>query len=639
MSGNFRRIYPEKNFLFFDGGKNSKYERSLIADDESPDCQNVVIDDGAVETRQGVSKLNTAAVGSFVGDGIYTRRDRSTAETMVAFWNGTMYALAGTTFSTVPSAQSVFTAGIRVGAAQDENYLFAGNGSALSYKYNGTDFTRHGIYAPTATASVASNGAGLLTASGQYRYRVTYLNSALVESDVGPATPTFTISSTSGQNRISSLPVAPQSHGVASRVIYRTASSGTTFLRLTTINDNTTATYDDNTPDSGLGVAAPTDNGVPPSYNAIIFHPSLGRLFMNDPANPGLVWWTEAGNPYTVGSLNFQAIGDNTSDLVKGFAIQDNSLIVFCENSISIGYFPDNEPENWKWITSSSPFGSKSPYCLLRYENRVLFPAVQNGKLVGFADFAGSSINPSATFLTISTLQSDTMSDRIEPDVFNIQESYVTNVSGIVFKNKAYITVTYGSGNTTNNRYYLYDFSIARIKKTKLPAWIPNTGVAASQFTIYGGRLYCQSSTANGRVYQMESGSYNDDGAAIDSYFWTKEYPGYANEINYQKDFRYANILLETSGNYYMDLVYRMDSDAGGGDAQQIYLNPGGSLWGTMVWGRDLWGGGNLQKEIRQFLGTSRGKRIQFKFSNQNKVDQKFKVFRLNFAYNVKGFR
>lgn len=635
MSSQYRRIYPQRDFLFFDGGKNSKYERSLIADNESPDCANVIFTNGSVETRQGVAKLNTNSVGSFSGDGIYTRRSNSGSETMCAFWNGTMYALAGTSFSTVPSAQSIFTAGVRVGSTQDEGYLFVGNGGSVPYKYNGTDFTRHGVYPPTTTSTVASQATGLLT--GAYRYKMTWVNSSLVQGDVGPVTATFTAASAT--LRVSSLPVAPQSYGISTRRLYRTVTSGTTFMLVATISDNTTTTYDDNNADSTLGAAAPTDNGVPPMYNAIVYHPALGRCFMNDPANPNFVWWSEANQPYTVKSTNFQRVGDNTTDTVKGFGIEDNSLVVFCENSISIGYFPSNTDSDWKWITSRSSFGSSSPYCILRYENRILFPAMQNGKLVGFADFSGTSVTPNSTFLTISTVGSETASDRIETDVFNIQESYVSRISGIVYKNKAYIAVTYGSGSTANNRYYVYDFSISRLKKVNAPAWVPNTGITPEQFTIYGGNLYFQSSAANGRVYKMESGVYSDDGAAIDSYMWTKEFPGYDDEINNQKDFRYANILVETSGNYSMNLAYRVNSDSGDGDVKTIDLSPGGSVWGTMVWGVSLWGGGSSQKEIRQFLGATRGKRIQFKFSNQNTAGQKFKVYRMNFAYNQKGFR
>jgi hypothetical protein len=160
-----------------------------------------------------------------------------------------------------------------------------------------------------------------------------------------------------------------------------------------------------------------------------------------------------------------------------------------------------------------------------------------------------------------------------------------------------------------------------------------------SQFAIYGGNLYAASARANGFVYKLEGGTYNDDGSAIDSYFWTKEYSGFKNEEAYFKDFRSLAALIENAGDWFMDLGYRTDSDTGGANTIQIDLDPGGSLWGTMVWGRDMWGGGSLQRELTQPLGSARGRRIQFRFSNQNVVNQRFKVHGMKFSYNLKGYR
>jgi hypothetical protein len=634
----FRRIYPGRGRILFDGGLNNKFERSIIQDNESPSCQNVVFDNGGVETRQGVTKLNTTAVGSFVFDGLYTRRADDLSETMCAFAGGHMFTLATTTFVTVPSAQSVFTAGVRVGATQYENHLFIGNGGVIPYKYNGTDFTRHGVYPPTATATAASAATGAALASGaSYTYKFTYVNSMSVESDVGPAT-TFVVTANSmGNIALANIPVAPQSWGVSSRRIYRTENGGSTFKRLATIANNTTTTYDDGIADASLGTTAPTDNGVPPKYSICIYHQN--RLFVNDPANPNYVWYSDLAEPYTFGSTNFIKVGDSSSDLVKGFGIFDNSVVVYCERSIQMIYMPSTDETTWQAIKIKSAYGSKSPHGIVQIGNRQLFPAMQNDKFVGFGMVEGDSVQPSATLLTVSTAGSDLVSDRIEPDMFSVVETYVPNISGMVFKNKAYLAVTYGSGATTNNRIYVMDFSASNLRKSQKESWVPWTGLSAAQFTIYGGNLYYGSSSANGFVYKMESGVYSDDGSAIDSYFWTKEFSGTEDEYNFFKDFRYANILLENSGAWYMDIVYRVDSDRGDGNTTQVNLDPGSSLWGSMVWGRDNWGGGSDEREYRLYLGTSRGKRIQFKFSNQNTAGQKFKVLGLNYVYNIKGLR
>jgi hypothetical protein len=629
----FRKVYPTKNRIMHDGGKNNKYERSIIADNESPDCKNVRFSNGAVETRGGSTKLNTAAIGTFVGDGLYTRHADDGAETMIAFAGGTAWQLTGTSFITIGSAQSVFTAGVRVAASEYENYMFIGNGGVIPYKYNGTDFTRHGVYPPTATSTVTSQATGSLT--GDYQYKIVNVNTNLVESDVGPAAATF--AAVSATLRIT-LQTFAQSYGVSARRIYRTAASGTVFKRVATVSDNTTATYDDNTADASLGANAPTDNGLPPNWSVICYHQN--RLFVNDPANPNYVWYSNLGDPYSFASTNFLKVGDSTSDLVRAIKVLENNLLISCVNSQHIVYMPTTDSTDWTQQRMQSPFGTKSPFGFFDFNQKIMFPAIQNGKFAGFAAVSGIGVQPSATFLTVSTAGSLLQSDPIEPDMFEVQSSYLGNITATVFNNLAYIAVTYGSGATTNNRIYTYDFSNENLTKQQLGAWSPDTGINPAQFTIYNSRLYYISSTATGFVYQYETTSYNDDGTAIDSYFWTKEFSADNNAgSNTFKDFRYAKVLVDLSGAYFMNVVHRVDSDRGDGNTYQLDLDPDSNLWGTLVWGRDNWGGGRDQDDIKIPLGSDRGERIQFKYSNQNTVNQMFKVHGLKFYFNEKGSR
>jgi hypothetical protein len=638
MRGAFRRIYPDTGRQLFDGGKNSKYEPSIIAPNESPDCANVAFSNGAVETRPGFTKANSGSAGTFACDGLYVRKEDTGAESLCAFFGGTMYLYGTNTLTTVPSAQSVFTAGSRVGATNFQNHIFIGNGGVIPYKYNGSAFTRHGVYPPSTAPVLTSAPTGAVFASGSsYTYKVTYVNTALAEGDVSIAS-TFVVTANSmGNILLTSIPVAPQSWGVASRRIYRTVAGGATFKRLTEIADNTTTTYDDGIADASLGANAPTDNGVPPKYSFILYHQN--RLFMNDPANPSFLWYTELNEPYTVGATNFIRAGDASGDTIRAAGVFDDGVVIFCGNTPWIIYMPDTDPTNWKVIKGRSSYGSKSPYCVLEYNNKLLYVATQNDKIAGIAALTGGTSEPSATFLTVSTAGSELKSDRIEPDMFDIEEGRPGQISGIVYQNQAYITVPYGSSATANNRVYVMDFSIENLSKKQTESWVPWTGISAAQFAVYDGLLYWGSSTANGKLYRMTPGTYNDDGAAIDSYFWTKEFSGFDDETNFQKDFRYANILVDNAGAYFMNLIYRVDSDLGSGNSKTISLTPGGSLWGTMIWGVDNWGGGVGQSEPRVYLDGVRGKRIQFKFTNQNTVNQRFKVHGLNFAYNLKGFR
>lgn len=629
----FKQLYPPKGTQLLDGGLNTKFEKTIIEPNESPDCQNVIFNAGSVGTRDGFMKVNTASVGTQVCDGLYTRQGTNNAETMVAFFGGTGYALAGTSLVTIGSAQSVMTAGFRVCCAQMENHAFFGNGGVTPYKYNGTDFTRHGVPAPANTASYVTGAAG--NPNGLYSYKIVNVNTQSVAGNPSSASANITVASTKVE--LTSIPVAPQSHGVSSRRIYRNVTSGATWFLLATLGDNTTTVYSDDTADASLGAAAPSDKGEPPTYSMIIFH--QGRLWMNDVNNPSFLWYTDLNEPFTVGSTNFIIIGDTATDQITGLGLQDNTLEVFCRKAIWLIYMQDTTPSNWSIIKSKSPYSTRSPFGICNYNNKTLFPAVQNDVFSGLAALAGDAVDVNATYLAVQTLGSNLKSDKIEPDMFDLPSTYVPNISSIVFENQVLISVTKGSAQTTNNKIYTMDFSQTAISGSQAEAWSVWTGLNAAQFCIYGGSLYYGSSTATGFLYKQNPGVYNDDGAAIDSYYWTKEYAGNQGQESYDKDFRTLNILVDLAGAYYMQLGYRTDSDIGSGNTLDIYLDPNSSTWGSLIWGSGLWGGGQSQKDIRNFLGSAHGKRIQFYFSNKNTASQRFKVHWLNFKYNLKGAR
>jgi len=635
MAGRYDIVYPGRARQLFDGGLNSKFERSIINDNESPDCQNVLFSDGAVGSREGVSQLNTASVGTFACDGLFTRNEDSGAETMVAFFGGLGYALGTTTFTTIPSAQSVFTAGTRIGSTQYQNHIFFGNGDASPYKYNGTDFTRHGVPAASGTVSLnTAAGAGDLS-SGTYMYRVTYVNSQAVEGDLGSATAGLAVV-VSASVDLSDIPTAPQSHGVNSRKIYRTEADGAAYKLVTEITDNTTTTYNDTLADASLGLAAPTDNGEPPNYSIAVYHQN--RLFTNDAGNLNYLWYSDLEEPYTFASTNFFKVGDAASDLIKAIDVHQNAVYVFCQRSVWMLYMPSTTDSDWRLIRVGSAYGSRSPFGSFLFQDKMMFPATQSGKLVGFAAIQGASIDPTTTVLENMVIGSELQSEPIEPDIFDIQESNLGDITAHVFQNKAYIAVTKDQGSTSNNYVLIFDFSYERISKSQQSLWVLWKGINVRDFTAFGGKLYGGSSLADGLVYQLEDDTYNDNDAAIDSYFWTKEFSGIPGHENLTKDFRRVKILVDNAGTYDMDLAVRVDSEStSGGLVFPIALTPGGGIWGAMVWGVGSWGGGRAQDEKEIFLSGLSGRRIQFRFSNQNTAGQRFKVQGLNFYYNVRG--
>ena len=214
-----------------------------------------------------------------------------------------------------------------------------------------------------------------------------------------------------------------------------------------------------------------------------------------------------------------------------------------------------------------------------------MVPVIENNKFVGFGVFKGIGVERSATFLTVATAGAKLASDRIEPDMFQVQATYLENISSIVFKNKIWNSVTFGAGATTNNRVYVYDFDIDILSKQQRDSWVPFSGTPlnVAQFTIFDGKLYGGTSDATGFVYQLDDGTLNDDGAAIDSYFWTKEYSGFKADFNYHKDFRDLYLYVEKPGDYNMDIAWRLDSDSGSGSATEIDLDPLDRDWETSL--------------------------------------------------------
>ena len=630
---NFQRIYPKGGKISLDGGYNTKFDRSIIMDEESPDCLNVIYDNARVQTRGGTSKLNTAAVGTFACDGLYTRHDNDGSESMVAWFGGSLYALSGTSFNTVASAQSIYSAGEQVYAAEYENYMFFGNGSGIPYKYADGEFTRHGIYSPTTTPSVATAATGSAL-TGDFRYKVTYVNSGAVESDAGSATSTFTAAS---ENiALTSIPVGPASFGVASRRIYRTKAGGSTYYRVATISDNTTTTYEDATLDASLVTEEPDDQGVPPNYSVVVYH--LGRLFVIDPAT-NLVKYSEVGNPYVFKTLSFRRIGDTTGDIPRMLAVYNGSLVVGCEKSTWIIYTPDATDTNWTDIRVVTPYGCKAPLSVMLYNNKLLFAACENGDFVGFAALSGASIDPSVSLLTRSQLGSDLKSNVIEPEMKQVPDGYQSQIAAMSYKNRGYITGPYGIGQATNNRMWYFDYSYENLGRKNKFAWAPWSGLSASQYTIYNNTLYYATDEETGFVYEMNTVQANDDGAAIDSYIWTKEFFGYHDDENWVKDWRWMNLYYNLEGAGDLSICVRIDSSGETPTEIATLSLLGASIWDSFNWDAAEWDQAGTTTEKKLSLGAYRGKRIQFKFSNDNTAGVKFAIIGLRLTYNLRGLR
>lgn len=110
---------------------------------------------------------------------------------------------------------------------------------------------------PVTVALISPAAAGLVE-TGVHKYAVTFTSAS------GETMPSTTVSVTvadlnvNGKVTVSGIPLGPT--GTTGRKLYRTLAGAETLTLLTTIADNTTTTYTDNTADGSLSGAVPTTN-------------------------------------------------------------------------------------------------------------------------------------------------------------------------------------------------------------------------------------------------------------------------------------------------------------------------------------------------------------------------------------------
>ena len=650
MSG-FRTIVP---MVAFDGGLNSKYEPVIIDDNEAQDTLNVVFDDlGGVQTRQGYTKLNTTPVSDDPCDGLASVRWNNGNESMVAWFGTDMVVLSGTSFQTVGSAQGNYSTGVQKNTVMYQDVLFIGDGNDPAYKYDEGTYTRHGVEAPSLVADGNIHSAGTL--AGEYNYKLAFVNTQGVAGNLSTGSVTIVASAAGENNLITGLAVADQSFGVNAKWLYRTiAGSGVSgdYYFLASMPASAT-TYTDNIDEAALGAAPDTDAGKPPAYEYAIHHQE--RLFVNDTQNPQYLWYSNITEPYTFRATNFIKIADGDGEKITGLSVQGNSVIVMKEASVWLIYMPDTTPSNWIRIKSNAKYGGASHRSITPYDRQLMYLGQHGFKVSGFYAFAGDTTQPDQTALRATQMFGDAKSDRVEPDVFQFQNSFKQNCAAIAFDNKLWFAVTHGTSQTTNNRIYQFDF-VRRDENRRNGSWVPFTGIPANDFAVYSSGLYFGTSDETGFVYQLEDGTYTDDGRAIDSYYETKEFDGGRAFRHYDKDFRQANFTLANLGEWDMRITYKIDSEIGDGDGDDIDLSSGRSLWTasadpvvstTFTWtevntasgeSNEKWGEGQVRQDYKLELGGE-GTRASFRFSNKNVVGSAFKVVRGNMYYNRRGLR
>lgn len=174
-----------------------------------------------------------------------------------------------------------------------------------------------------ATAPTATAAAGTALGVGTYRYTVTFVGA----SGESPGLSEATVTTTAGNQAVNLATIPTGPSGTTSRNLYRTTVGGASGTEgfLAALNDNTTATFADTTPDSKLGAPVPllAQPNVPIAFTdpsaALSRCPgdlgnSIELCFQQTPG-PSLIYGVRTGNGpdwtgalQTISALNVQIV-------------------------------------------------------------------------------------------------------------------------------------------------------------------------------------------------------------------------------------------------------------------------------------------------------------------------------------------
>lgn len=257
------------------------------------------------------STLTTGGSNIIIGNNIQTAAN-STANFLsignVLFGTG----VGSTTGTTVSTTGKI---GINIVAPAQALHIFDGNIRMDNVT---------GAGAPTT----ALNGAGVLT--GTYQYAVTFVTAIGETSVIVGNIAGTSIAPSSQQVQLTAIPVSADA-SVTSRKIYRTPAGGdfASLKLLTTIADNTTTTFNDNTADGSLGANMPWKNTT--GSNIL---QNVGRVFLIDTRNVSI--GQTAGGGIAIGGYDSVAIGTSALALVTT-GIQNVAVGMQAGQAVTIG--------------------------------------------------------------------------------------------------------------------------------------------------------------------------------------------------------------------------------------------------------------------------------------------------------------
>lgn len=183
------------------------------------------------------------------------------------------------------------------------------------------------------TAAEGATGS-VFTSASVYSYKITFVNKQGFESNAGPQSANLTLTAGRAAITLTDIPVSNDTQVIA-RKIYRTVASGSLWIYVARIEDNTTTTYSDVTADTSLGETSPPlagdvsiDHSLPPKMGIIKFWRRT-MFGAGDPSNPNSVYFSDSEEAEGWPQLNIFTLDTKVTAIYETYS----ALIVETETS------------------------------------------------------------------------------------------------------------------------------------------------------------------------------------------------------------------------------------------------------------------------------------------------------------------
>jgi hypothetical protein len=578
----------------FDAGLNTKADPINLLPGQSDYMNNILFGDyGSIMTRGRISTYNSTPItGSpeYFSNilGMHSYRPATMSAQLVVACAGNAYIMTGaSTFPVLISGATGFcTKDEAVNTVEMNGLLFLAGAGNMMKKYNGVEFTRAGVSAPTQVLSAACNAAGTLT--GEYQYVYWGVNSYLAEGDyIATPSPVKTIAS--GAVRVSNIPTAPASYGIETWKIGRNTAGASGIFWYLTDKTNGVTSFTDNVADADLDELAPTDQGYPRIFRFTCVYG--GRLWG---AVDEYLWYSNVDQPEEFPSTNFirvaagsglkicsivpfmgmivislsaysspphtfDANGDPTSVFTSAGGAESypytlGTALYVLRIGDSIGF---SDPENWYLNLIAQNEGAES--------NGACIPVAgylwMTGR-GGVSLFNGSSIASGIQETIRGGIAAHNISDPINSLFSLANPSHIRLACAIEWRNRVYLSLDRTSGyngsiSAANDTTLIYDYSRVGVSDPRKGAWSKIDSMGAQKFIVHEDQLLAAGAKGTGLdsnfvgayIYKWDNGTFQSAATATSPlYYRMSAIRGKKTHVYNDKDFRFVNVWASGTG-------------------------------------------------------------------------------------------